>query len=157
MADSLLLLIITFAVLGIWFVFFANKQKKKFGVLNEERVYIDTDGTPGETLFSKTISLAGKPDYIVKENGYFIPVEYKSGKTPKDPYLNHTTQLMAYCFLVEEKYGVRPPGGYLKYPDREFKIAYTDEARVSIIKVTEEILEAKRSGEEIKCDHSAHN
>src|SRR5688572_13440327 len=89
-------------VLGILLLLFISKKRSDFGILNSTKIYSDTDKNPGETLYSKTINLVGKPDYLIKEDGMIIPVEIKTGKTPKTPYLNHTMQLMAYCLLVEE-------------------------------------------------------
>lgn len=139
--------------IGLVLLLYLLRQKSSFGILNEKRIYVDTQTKPGEVLFSKSTNLVGKPDYIIKKDGFYIPVEIKSGKTPSSPHLNHTTQLMAYCFLVEESYGIRPPGGYLKYPNKEFKIAYTKEARESIVKLSDEIANLKISGVQPKCSH----
>lgn len=134
-----------------------KKQSTQFGALSKEQVYHDTKASPGRVLYAKTLELSGKPDYLIKDEGVIIPVEVKTGKTPSSPYVNHTTQLMAYCLLIEENYGVRPTGGYLKYPEKEFKIAYTKEAENSVRKLVEEIQKAKREGEEQKCNHPEHN
>lgn len=149
---SLIILVLGVLILIVWVL-----QKKKFGVLNHEKIYQDSEKIPGEVLISKKINLAGKPDYIIKQNGIFIPVEVKTGRTPKEPYENHTMQLMAYCFLVEEKYAIKPPGGYLKYPEKEFHIAYTDLAKKAIIAVVKEILENKKLNREFPCKHPEHN
>lgn len=144
-------------LLGLIMLWFIRDQNKKFGVLTGNRIYTDTETKPGGILYSKSVNLSGKPDYLIRENDMVFPVEVKSGKTPDMPYLNHTTQLMAYCLLVEENFGVRPVGGYLKYPNREFKIAYTDEARESIKKLVQEMWELKRNGQEFQCGHREHN
>lgn len=143
--------------LGLITLLVIRKQKGKFGVLTKKHIYQDTQLKPGETLYSRTIPLVGKPDYIIKDKNFIIPVEVKTGKTPQSPYLNHTMQLMAYCLLVEENYGVRPPGGYLQYPDKEFKVAYTKEAEESVREVVEEIKQARASGKEFQCKHPNHN
>lgn len=139
--------------IGLVLLLYLLRQKPSFGVLNEKRLYVDTRTKPGKVSFSKSTNLIGKPDYIIKKDGFYIPVEIKSGKTPSAPYLNHTTQLIAYFFLVEESYGIRPPGGYLKYPKKEFKIAYTQEARESIVKLSDEITNLQISGVQPKCTH----
>lgn len=155
--NILLIISITALVAGVALFLIWLVQAKGFGVLNKNRIYSDSDNKPGEILYSKTLSLSGKPDYLIKENNMVFPVEVKTGHTPNEPYLNHTMQLMAYCLLVEENYGTRPPGGYLKYPGREFKIAYTDEARDSIKELVGEMLLLKHSGRELKCNHPQHN
>lgn len=139
-------------LLSIWFF-----QTKNLGVLNKKYIYSDSEKNPEEILFSKTLSLCGKPDYLIKENNMVFPVEIKSGRTPNEPYQNHEMQLMAYCLLVEENYGIRPIGGYIKYPEKEFKVAYTDEARQAIKELVGEILLLKLSNKEPKCNHPQHN
>jgi CRISPR-associated exonuclease Cas4 len=151
---ALILLIVCFGIIIIWAL---RWRKNKFGVLSGKRVYSDTDQKPGVTLYSHTINLAGKPDYIIEGKDGFIPVEVKSGRTPKEPYENHVMQLMSYCLLVEENYGSAPVGGFLKYPEAEFKLLYTPEAKEGIINLVKEITRLKISGEELHCKHPEHN
>lgn len=154
-----IILIASFLVIGLGLIlsFFVSRSRKSLGVLTQDVTYQDTEHSPGETMYAKTLSLVGKPDYLIRENGMIIPVEVKTGKTPADPYLNHIMQLMAYCLLVEENLGIRPPGGYLKYPDKEFKIRYTPEAEQSIRDLVQEIARAKENGTEFHCSHPEHN
>ena len=155
---NILLIIAVLALLsGIILMAFWVYQNRKFGILKGNRIYSDSDRSEGKVLFSKTLALSGKPDYLIKENNMVFPVEVKSGRTPDEPFQNHEMQLMAYCLLVEENYGVRPLGGYLKYPEKEFKIAYTDEAKDSIKELVGEMLLLKHSGRELKCNHPEHN
>jgi CRISPR-associated exonuclease Cas4 len=50
---------------------------------------------------------------------------------------------MAYCLLVTEHYGLRPPHGILKYQDREFIIAYTDAHEQELRRIVTEMVELK--------------
>lgn len=136
----------------VWYL-----QTKSLGVLKNRPIYSDSENQPGEILFSKTLSLSGKPDYLIKQDDMIIPVEIKSGRTPNEPYQNHEMQLMAYCLLVEENYGIRPAGGFIKYPEKEFKVAYTDEARNAIKDLVGEMLLLKISNKEPHCNHPEHN
>lgn len=144
-------------ILGLILLVFWYLQKQKFGILNQQIIYKDTAQTPGQILYAKTLALSGKPDYLIKQGEMVIPVEVKTSRAPIEPYENHVMQLMAYCLLVEENYGIRPVGGYLKYPGKEFKIAYTDEARDSLKSLVGEMLLLKHSGKELHCNHPAHN
>jgi CRISPR-associated exonuclease Cas4 len=148
-----LVLLILLILLAIYLI----NSLGKIGILKNERIYQDSQKYPGETIYSKSLPLCGKPDYLIRENGRVIPVEVKTGRTPSSPYLNHTMQLMAYCFLVEENFGKAPTEGYLKYPEKEFKIAYTKEAREAIKDIVEEIKGLKISGKELHCEHREHN
>lgn len=153
----LLLIAGTFVVIGILFLFILRSRSKNYGMLAKERVYQDSSTNPGVTLQSTTLPLVGKPDFLIKDKDSVIPVEVKTGRAPQTPYLNHTMQLMAYCLLVEETYNTRPPGGYIRYPDKEFKVAYTPEAEQSVRTLVQEMLLKKESGEELFCKHVEHN
>jgi CRISPR-associated exonuclease Cas4 len=142
---------------GFGLLFLVNRQQQQLGSLTGDLVYTDNETTPGLVLEAKTIPLRGKPDAIRKEQNVYIPVEIKTGKTPNEPYLNHTMQLMAYCLLVDEHYAVRPPGGIIKYPEKEFKVAYTKEAEDALRSLVKEIVRAKADGKEFQCTHPAHH
>ena len=154
-----IILLISFIIIltGALLLFVLSRQKSQFGILGKEKIlYQDTEAMPGENLYAKTIPLVGKPDYLVKQGVYIIPVEKKKGKAPRDQYTNHNMQLMAYCLLVEENFNVRPPGGYLKYEDKELPLQYTKEAEEAVRIAVKEILEHKKTNKEIHCNHQQH-
>ena len=155
--NSLLIFAVLALIGGVVLLTYWFWLNRRLGVLAKKNIYQDTENNPGEVLFAKSLALCGKPDSIIDAGGMLIPVEIKSSRTPLEPYQNHTMQLMAYCLLVEENYGIRPVGGYLKYPHKEFKIAYTDEARDSIKELVGEMLLLKHSRRELKCNHPEHN
>ncbi|MGH7203511.1 MAG: CRISPR-associated protein Cas4 [Candidatus Levyibacteriota bacterium] len=143
---------------GIGLLFFLMRERNHLGVLaTSKSLYQDTTEIPGKLLYAKSLPLVGKPDAFLKNGEEMIVVEYKHTKAPREPYLNHEMQLMAYCLLVEENYHVRPKGGILKYDDKEFKIVYTQKAEESVRKVVEEILEYKKNDKEPTCNHPRHN
>jgi CRISPR-associated exonuclease Cas4 len=75
-----------------------------------------------EPLYAPSVNLAGKPDYLVQRWKYVLPIEVKSCSAPAGPYPSHVLQLAAYCLLVEETYGLRPPYRMIRYPDRTFAV-----------------------------------
>jgi CRISPR-associated exonuclease Cas4 len=157
MTISLIIIASGVIIIGLMLLFFASRKKRQLGILGKNKhFYEDTQGKPGELLYAKTIPLVGKPDYLIREHGMILPVEFKSGRTPAYPYTSHTMQLMAYCFLVEEHFGIRPLGGYLRYPKGEFKIAYTDEAKKSVLQIVQEIQQNKQKNTEQHCKHKEH-
>lgn len=91
-------------------------------------------------LFSRRYGLTGRPDYVVADGADLVPVEVKSARAPARPYASHVLQLAAYCLLVAETSGRRPPYGILRYADRPFRIPYTRELEEQLI----EVLEAMR-------------
>ncbi len=90
-------------------------------------IHIDTERLrqPEGTLFSANYSLVGRPDYLVNQGGWIIPIEVKSGTAPVTPYPSHLYQLAAYGLLVKEHFGRMPPYGILKYRDRAVEIPFS--------------------------------
>jgi CRISPR/Cas system-associated exonuclease Cas4 (RecB family) len=111
----------------------------------------------GDVWRSSEVNLIGRPAEVMVHNGVAIPVAVIDSPMSEDKTEGYTMQLMAYCLLVEEKYGTRPPGGILRYADRELKIAYTDEARTAVIDLVREMEKSKVSNSEYFCDHPEHN
>lgn len=101
--------------------------------------------------------LAGKPDALIEENGFIIPVERKPlAKKLRDRYV---AQLLVYMRLVEEFEGKRPPHGYLLIGPscRRIKVENT-EAKQRWVQVLIDQMrsvldgaEAKASPHPIKC------
>ena len=72
-----------------------------------------TEETP--VLKSRKYNLAGRPDYMIKENNLRIPVEVKTGRRPKAPFFSHILQIGAYCLLSEETFRTSPSHGQIRY------------------------------------------
>lgn len=153
---AIYIIVFLLVVVGLLFAFIYFK-KKSLGVLSGDAVYTDTQKLPGEILYSETLQLKGKPDYIIKKGDEYIPVEVKTGKTPNMPYRNHVAQLFAYCALIQEKYSVRPKYGVIKYPEQEFEIEYTEQGEQGIQQLISEMQEMKQSDVELQCSHKEHN
>ena len=75
------------------------------------------DGLTEETpvLKSRKYNLAGRPDFMIKENDLRIPVEVKTGRRPKAPFFSHVLQIGAYCLLSEETFQKSPSHGQIRY------------------------------------------
>ena len=75
------------------------------------------DGLTKETPLLKSIdhNLAGRPDYLIKENEMRIPVEVKTGRRPRAPFFSHVLQIGAYCLLSEETFQRKPTHGQIRY------------------------------------------
>ncbi len=118
------------------------RKRRGLGILAGERVSRDTSETPGPLLVAETVPLRGKPDYLIRQDGFLIPVEIKTAeRAPAQAYQNHVAQLYAYCLLVEEHYGIRPPYGVIRYLDRT-TLAVLKEERLAYPAGTEEHLRA---------------
>ncbi|MDY6876546.1 MAG: CRISPR-associated protein Cas4 [Chloroflexota bacterium] len=123
--------------LGLLMLWLSRRGRARSGLPQGRVVYTDMGGWGRleRPLFSQALRLTGKPDYLVADGGDVIPVEVKSSRAPAlrprsgqvQPYPSHLLQLAAYCALVEQCYGRRPPYGIVKYRDRAFEVDYTPE------------------------------
>jgi len=103
-------------------------------------------------LESSRYGIRGKPDYIIEKDGEYIPVEKKTGRTPKGPLFSHIMQLIAYCMLVEETFG-KVEYGILEYDERKYFINYDERLKNTVIKLRENLVkDLKRGGA-----HRNHN
>jgi CRISPR-associated exonuclease Cas4 len=124
-------------VLGLSFLWQARRGPASTGLPLGRVMW--TDREDGERLdrplFSHRHQLLGRPDYVVADGGRLIPIEVKSGCAPTWPHQAHVLQLAAYCLLVGETTGRRPPGGILHYADRTFEIRYTSGPEDELLEV----------------------
>lgn len=117
-------------------LFFISAQQRHAAGLPGGRVtYTDTRawGKVEKPFFDKDLGLTGKPDYLVERNGIITPIEVKTGHTPEAPYDSHIFQVAAYCYLVHQTTGKRPPHGIIHYPGRDFAIDYTPELENALL------------------------
>jgi len=144
------LLAFVLLLLGLGLFFLARQQRKASGLPDGEIIYTDAGDwrRNDRPLFSNRYRLAGKPDYLVRERGDVIPVEVKSAHLHgRRPYDSHKMQLAAYCLLVEDVLGTRPPYGILKYADAAIKLPYTDDLRSELLETMQEMRRATRTGD----------
>lgn len=155
----LLVLSVTLAASSLYmFVFHRYFSSRAKNVVRSSRIaggevrFSDSPRHP-EQLQSRILPLKGRPDYIVERDGVWIPVEMKTGKSPAKPYDSHVLQLAAYCYLVGEKKGVRPPFGIISYPEREFEVPYTDQLENRLVNNLLRMETHARLGDTVHRDH----
>jgi CRISPR-associated exonuclease Cas4 len=141
-------LAIGLAILAVVFLLISGRRRNATGLPPGRVIYTDTRGwKPAEApLFDALHAIAGKPDYLVEQNGRVIPVEVKSGFAPEQPYESHVFQLAAYCRLVEYSTGKRPPYGILKYRNRVFAVDYSPQLEERLIDLLTEMRQQARQG-----------
>jgi CRISPR-associated exonuclease Cas4 len=168
----MLYLALALIVLAIGLLWQAGRQRAQAGLPGGRIIYTDTRawGRVEKPLFSSDLSLAGKPDYLVRQRNAIIPVEVKSGRPPVAPYDSHILQVAAYCLLVEKTYNSRPPYGIIHYSGRDFAVDYTpqlemalmdqladirrDETRTTVGRSHEDVARCRRCGFRNVCDQS---
>ena len=139
-------LALLFAVLAVALLWIARQKQRDSGLPAGRVIYSDHKslGQPEKPFFDADAMLTGRPDYLVEVDGVAVPVEVKSSFAPPEPYEGHVYQLMAYCLLVEQSTGVRPPYGILRYRNRSFALDYTSEAERDLRDLLEEMHTAGR-------------
>lgn len=136
--------------LAVFLLWQAKRQRTQAGLPGGRIIFSDTTRwAPQEKpLYSAAIGLTGKPDYLVEQGRFTIPVEVKKVHDPdRPPYDTHIYQLAAYCLLVEEQFEQRPPYGILHYSNgqrsRSYAIDFTPALEESVREI---ILEIQRGG-----------
>lgn len=115
-------------LLSLVFWFLSKKKRRQSGLPEGQVIYSDSSYWQKlpRPLYDPKLELVGKPDYVVRQDdGSLIPLELKSGSAPGQPWDSHKIQLAAYCYLIEQTEGKRPPYGLIKYQDKTFKIDYS--------------------------------
>ena len=148
-AVLLLLLSIVFWVLS-------KRKRQQSGLPDGQLIYSDSSywQKPPRPLYDPRLELVGKPDYVVRsEDGALIPLELKSGSAPSQPWDSHRMQLAAYCYLIEQSEGKRPPFGLSKYDKKTFQIPYSS----SLEQELKDLVAALRQAEASHYAPRSHN
>lgn len=118
-----------------------RSEGKKIGC-SPEATTVSVDGSkslPVKNYVSEMQGLAGRPDALIAENGFLIPIERKPlARKVRDRYV---AQLLVYMRLVEEFEGKKPPYGYLILgPNcRRFRIDNTPDRQAWLQKLLDEM------------------
>lgn len=141
---SWLFLAFVLLILALLFWFISLKNRAAAGLPEGKIIYSD-DGSwipLNEPLYSGDFNLVGRPDYLVnRTDGTIIPVEIKSSLAPVEPWEGHVLQLAAYCLLVKENFGIRPPFGILQYQDQAYAVEYNFELEEELLVLLEDMQE----------------
>lgn len=110
----------------------ARKVKIKHNIPFGKITYSDLN-VPAKPLFSKRYRISGKPDYIIRKNKHYIPVEVKTGHH-YELQKNHMFQLATYCQLLEDTYGDLVPYGMLIYNDtsQQYQVPFNPKLRFEL-------------------------
>lgn len=113
-----------------------------------ELEYVDelAGGRKPRMFYSEKYGLRGRPDLILMEEGRHVPVELKTGRTPRGPLFSHILQLAAYMLLVEEALG-QPREGILRYSERDDRIEWSDELKMMVSFKLDEMRQRLKTGD----------
>jgi CRISPR-associated exonuclease Cas4 len=131
----------------------ARSLREKYSLIDKTLSFVDDQKRNTKLYVSQKQGLRGRPDYVVTQGDLQIPVEVKTGRTPRGPLFSHIVQLSAYCLLVEEDTGKTPPYGVLRYERMEHEIEYGADQRKLVLGKLAEMRSALAKGEA----HRNHN
>ncbi len=131
----------------------ARSTREKYQMASGELVYVDSERAKPKLFVSKRYGLSGRPDAVLLEGDQHIPVEVKTGRTPRGPLFSHILQIAAYCLLVEEEYGKPPPHGVIRYGDGSHEIEYNEDLKRLVLEKMGEMGACVAKGEA----HRNHN
>jgi CRISPR-associated exonuclease Cas4 len=95
-----------------------------------------------QTLVSRRYGLSGKPDRLIRHGGTIVPEEWKSSA---EIWPSQRAQLGVYFLLIEDRFGVRPPHGFIVLGDGSpHKVENTASLRAWVLKVADQIRAARR-------------
>ena len=152
--EALALLWLMAASFALYLSLNAAQQAKEWRWeqgLEGEIHYVGTNSSP--IYYSEKHGLRGRPDFVLEIDGQLIPGDLKTGRTPRGPLFSHIMQVAAYCLLIAEESGKRPPYGLLRYGDVEHEIEFSEELETLLLSKLEEMRGILRSGEA----HRNHN
>jgi CRISPR-associated exonuclease Cas4 len=135
------------AALVLWWL--ASRLQRRTGLPTARVRYDDaSSGRPVEkALVSHRYRLTGRPDYLLEVGGRLVPVEVKPTRQAREPYPPDLMQLAAYCLLVEETSGQRPPYGILRYAEQSWEIPFDSRLRERLLALLAEMEEAERAAD----------
>ncbi len=136
---------------GFWIQWSVRKKKKSQGIPDGLILYSDLN-VPAAPLFSRRNRLTGKPDYILKDENRYIPVEVKSGKG-LHLHQNHILQLAAYCQILEDTSWEFVPEGILVYNNVPYTIQFDPRLRFEL----ESVMKTMRASLRRSIVHRNHN
>ena len=144
---ELLAIALALSLLGLLLVVVSTRWRAFRGFIAGKTVALDD-----VTLFSERLKLVGRPDRVVKRGGHLIPEEWKSTKRISH---GHRLQVIAYCLLIEEKTGKRPPYGVVVNDGERVVVENTETLRSEVLAIAEQIRERRRTlAEEIEVRQS---
>ena len=95
-------------------------------------------------LVSERLKIVGRPDRIVRQGEFLIPEEWKP--SARRIYHGHRLQVVAYCLLIEEEFGVRPPHGVVVLAEgKRVEVENSEELRAEVLSVAAKIREHRRN------------
>ncbi len=147
--DHLLwLLAACLAFLALVLLLWSQWSQRRSGLPSARIMFSDGSLRPwSQPLYDPDLGLTGKPDYVVAlSEEVWVPVEVKSGRTPREPYPGHVYQVVAYALLVRRVLGKQVPFAILRYPETTFRIEITPQRETALLALLDRMRHYQRDG-----------
>ncbi len=131
----------------------ALATRAKYQIASGSLVYVDSEREKPKLFVSRRYGLSGRPDAVLLEGDVHVPVEVKTGRSPKGPLFSHILQIAAYCLLMEDEYGKAPPHGVIRYGDGSHEIEYNEDLKKLVLEKMVQMRACVAKGEA----HRNHN
>lgn len=131
----------------------AKALREKHNLVGKTVDFVDDQRRNTKLFVSDTYGIRGRPDYVILQGADRVPVEVKTGRTPRGPLFSHIVQLGAYCLMIEDEYSKPPPYGILRYEGMEHEIEYNADTKKLVLTKLNEMRAALAKGEA----HRNHN
>ena len=131
----------------------AGRARERHGLDDRAIGYVDDAHAKPKLFVAEQYGLSGRPDYVLLEGEHHIPVEVKTGRTPRGPLFSHILQIAAYCLLMEAEYGAAPPHGVIRYAAASHEIEYNADLKGLLLGKLEEMRAALRRGGGVHRNH----
>ncbi len=146
LTTALLLTSLSAALLAI--ALFARRDADR---LEDEHGFVhgevqDQAWLGGQPLRDPEWGLSGKPDYVVETEAGVVPVEVKTGMTPRTPFPSHRLQVACYLRLLEANGAPLAGHGMLTYPEGVFQVAWDDGTQADLRATLERMAAAQAEG-----------
>jgi CRISPR-associated exonuclease Cas4 len=137
LSDTLWQCLALLLVAGASLALILSRRLRGASGLPEGEIISSDMGTErkGKPLYSARFRLTGTPDYLVNTPHGIVPVEVKPTRKEEEPRQSHLLQVLAYCLLIEDTEGRRPPYGLLRYSSSTFRVDYNDATRSHLLEV----------------------
>ncbi len=161
LAEAVVVAALVWVIGASWFLYrsmksleVAERAKEKYGIEGARVQYVDSEAEKPKLFVSRQHGLTGRPDAVILEGEHHIPVEVKTGRTPRGPLFSHILQLTAYCLLVEEEFGRPPPHGVIRYERAAHEIEYNEDVKSLLLAKVAEMRTALAQGGGVHRNHS---
>jgi hypothetical protein len=118
-------------LLGLWLILAGRGMRRQRGLGGGTTVSLDR-----VVLTSRRLGLTGRPDRLIRSGGTLVIEEWKSTRYVRD---SHRAQMGVYFLLAEDRYGMRPPQGFIVCGDgTRHQIDNTPELRTWVLGIAEQ-------------------